>query len=352
MAPTALADRLAATTLQLIDIRSESRSEHELAELVAETVPLPLTHRHECTLLFETARTDAPLILFAGHLDTVPENGNLPGRIENGVVHGLGASDMKSGLAVMIELARWIAETGPRLAADVGLLFFPREELAIEESALPAVLAAGLVDDASLVVVLEPTDNTLQVGCLGSMTAELVLEGRSVHAARPWLGENAIALAVEALAPVVRLAPEDVEIEGLVFREVVSVTGIEGGLAANVIPDRVRCLLNYRYAPNRTPIEAVERLHELVGRPVRILANSPAARVVGDTPLFRRLREVGEFEVEPKQAWTPVAEFSAHGLDAVNLGPGATRYAHTVDEQVEIAALERTFGALQRFVTA
>ena len=352
MAPTALADVLAATTLQLVDVRSESRSEHELAELVAATVTLPLTHRDECTLLFETERTGAPLVVLAGHLDTVPENGNLPGRIENGAVHGLGATDMKSGLAVMIELARWIAEARPSLAVDVGFLFFPREELAAEESALPAVLAAGLVDDASLVIMLEPTDNTLQVGCLGSMTAELVLEGRSAHSARPWLGENAIALAVEALAPVVRLAPEDVEIEGLVFREVVSVTGIEGGLATNVIPDRVLCLINYRYAPDRTPQEAVERLQELVGRPLRILTNSPPARVVGDTPLFRRLREAGEFEVEPKQAWTPVAEFSAHGLDAVNLGPGATRYAHTVDEQVEIAALERTFGALQTFVTA
>lgn len=352
MASTVLADRLATTTLQLVDVRSESRNEHELAELVADTVSLPLTHRDGCTLLFETERTVAPLVVLAGHLDTVPANGNFPGRIEDGAVHGLGASDMKSGLAVMIELARWIAENRPALTADVGFLFFPREELAAEESALPNVLAAGLVDDASLVIMLEPTDNTLQVGCLGSMAAELVLEGRSAHSARPWLGENAIALAVEALTPVVRLAPEDVEIEGLVFREVVSVTGIEGGLATNVIPDRVLCLINYRYAPNRTPHQAEERLEELVGRPLRILTNSPPARVVGDTPLFRRLRDAGEFEVEPKQAWTPVAEFSAHGLDAVNLGPGATRYAHTVEEQVEIAALERTFGALQSFVSA
>ena len=41
---------------------------------------------------------------------------------------------------------------------------------------------------------------------------------------------------------------------------------------------------------------------------------------------------------------------ASRGLDAVNLGPGATRYAHRRDEQVEIAALERTYGALQRFL--
>jgi succinyl-diaminopimelate desuccinylase len=64
------------------------------------------------------------------------------------------------------------------------------------------------------------------------------------------------------------------------------------------------------------------------------------------------LREVGDFALEPKQAWTPVAEFSAQGLDAVNLGPGATRYAHAQDERVEIAALNRTYQALLRFASA
>jgi succinyl-diaminopimelate desuccinylase len=200
--------------------------------------------------------------------------------------------------------------------------------------------------------MLEPTDNTIQSGCLGNLTAELVVEGRSAHSARPWLGENAIERAVEALAPIVGLAPVDVDIEGLVFREVVSVTGIEGGLAANVIPDKVTCTINYRFAPHRTPAEAEARLLELVGRPLRILGSSPPAQVVTDTPLVRRLREAGGFTLEPKQAWTPVAEFSSHGLDAVNLGPGATRYAHTRDEQVAVAELVRTFRALQAFVSA
>ncbi len=345
-----LAERLAATTLALVDTPSESRKEQAIAELVAASVPLAVAHRNEATLLFAGPRTGRPLVVLAGHLDTVPENGNMPGRIQHGVVHGLGASDMKGGLAVMIELTRWVADAGADLAVDLAFLFFPREELPAGESALPDVLATGRLDDAALIIMLEPTDNTIQSGCLGNLNAELVFEGQSAHSARPWLGENAIALAVEALAPVVRLPPRDVEIEGLLFREVLSVTEIAAGIATNVIPDRARCTINFRCAPDRTEEDARARLEELLGRPFDVRGNSPPARVVTDTPLLRRLREAGGFALEPKQAWTPVAEFSAHGLDAVNLGPGATRYAHTRDEQVAAAELERTFRALQRFV--
>ena len=90
---------------------------------------------------------------------------------------------------------------------------------------------------------------------------------------------------------------------------------------------------------------------ELVGREVEILANSPPAHVaLGIRRVVEALRRAGGFEVQPKQAWTNVADFAARGLDAVNLGPGATRYAHAVDERVEIGELERTYAALQRFL--
>ena len=91
-------------------------------------------------------------------------------------------------------------------------------------------------------------------------------------------------------------------------------------------------------------------MRELVGRDVEILANSPPAHVARGSSAVEALRAAGGFEVQPKQAWTNVADFAARGLDAVNLGPGATRYAHAVDERVEIAELERTYEALQRFL--
>jgi succinyl-diaminopimelate desuccinylase len=201
---------------------------------------------------------------------------------------------------------------------------------------------------------MEPTDNTIQAGCLGHLTAEIAFAGESAHSARPWQGRNAIEVAVRGLQPVLAEGPREVLVGGLPFVEVLSVTEIQGGIAGNVIPDRVTATLSYRYAPDRDPADAEARLRGLLDGHAEIerLGNSPPARVVTDTPLVRRLREAGDFELEPKQAWTPVAEFTAQGLDAVNCGPGATALAHKPDERVEIAALERGYEALRRFLAA
>lgn len=339
---------LARRTLELVDIPSPSREEGAVYDYVRAHVELPLVHDDGESLLY-AKRSGKPLVLLAGHTDTVPAQGNIPGRIEAGAVHGLGATDMKGGLAVMIELARWAADAD--LACDLGLLFFPREEVGPDENPLTALFAAApLIEAAALVICLEPTDNTIQLGCLGNLNARVVFEGRAAHSARPWLGVNAVSLALDGLREVLELEPRDVEVGGLVFREVLSVTQIHGGTAPNVIPARVECTLNFRYAPDRTPAEAEERVRELIGREVEILQNSPAAHVALESTLVERLRRIGPFAVEPKQAWTNVADFAARGLDAVNFGPGATRYAHAADEQVEIAELERTYAALQQFL--
>jgi succinyl-diaminopimelate desuccinylase len=340
------AEGLAQRTLELVDIPSESRDEAAIVAYVRAAVPLPALYAGDDVVFFGR-RTGRPLVVLAGHLDTVPAQDNLPGRLSDGVVHGLGASDMKGGLAVMIELARSLDET----ELDFAYLFFVREELAAGESPLPAFFAAcPEVHEAELVVMLEPTDNEIHAGCLGNLTARLAFTGVSAHSARPWTGDNAIHRAVRALGGVALLEPEDVEVDGLVFREVVTVVGIEGGIAPNVVPAHAAADLNYRYAPDRTPEDAERRLRELVpDATIESLANSPPAHVVVDTPLARRLRQAGDFAIQAKQAWTPVAEFAAQGLDAVNLGPGATRYAHRRDEQVEIAQLVRTYEALWRF---
>ena len=284
----------------------------------------------------------APVVL-AGHLDTVPAQENLPGRLDNGAVHGLGTSDMKGGVAVMLELAR--------AGAPARYVFFTREEVPLAESPLPAAFASGAVADVELAVVLEPTDAILHAGCLGNLQAEIVFEGESAHSARPWTGRNAIHALVEGLAPLARLEPLEVERDGLVYREVVSAVRVEGGIAANVVPARASAELNFRFAPGRSPEEAEARLRELLPEgELHVLHNSPSAPPALTNPRVERLRELVA-EVAPKQAWTPVAQFAEQGIDAINYGPGATAYAHRQDEQIPIANLHAVYDTLARFLT-
>ena len=284
---------------------------------------------------------DGPVVL-AGHLDTIPAQGNIPGRIEDGSVHGLGASDMKAGVAVMIELAR--------AGVPGRYLFFTREEVPVTESPLPGLFESGLVADAGLAVVLEPTDCILHAGCLGNIQARVTFRGESAHSARPWTGVNAIHELVRGLQGLAGREPFDVELDGLTYREVVSAVRVEGGIAANVVPASASVELNYRYAPSRTREDAERQLRSLV--PVgelEILSNSPSAPPALTNPLVARLRELVP-SVAPKQAWTPVAQFAEQGIDAINYGPGLTRYAHRQDEQVPVENLDRAFETLRAFL--
>jgi succinyl-diaminopimelate desuccinylase len=330
---------LAGRTLQLVDVPSESRSEAALVSLVRNLVPGEALYDDGEVLLY--GLPGAPVVL-AGHLDTVPAQGNIPGRVANGAVHGLGASDMKAGVAVMIELAR--------AGVPARYLFFTREEVPVAESPLPALFASGALGDAQLAVVLEPTDCILHAGCLGNIQARVTFRGESAHSARPWTGVNAIHELVSGLGSLVALEPLDVELDGLVFREVVSAVRVGGGIATNVIPAEAHVELNFRYAPGRTRADAEARLRTLVeSGELEVLSNSPSAPPSLTNPLLGRLRELVP-DVASKQAWTPVAQFAEQGIDAVNYGPGATAFAHRRDEQVPVANLERCFENLRTFL--
>src|SRR6185437_12470655 len=280
MTPAMPASDLAARTLELIDIPSESRHESGAMELVRSLLPgEPLYDDGEAIVWGD----DAAPVALAGHVDTIPAQANLPGRVADGAVHGLGASDMKGGVAVMLELAR--------ASAAARYVFFTREEVALEESPLPAAFASGVLAGTELAVVLEPTDAILHAGCLGNLQARVEFHGESAHSARPWTGRNAIHALLDALAPLARLEPLDGELDGLVFREVLSAVRVEGGIAQNVVPAIAAAELNFRFAPGRSRDEAEARLRELVpAGELEILYNSPSALPALSNPRVQRLR--------------------------------------------------------------
>jgi succinyl-diaminopimelate desuccinylase len=325
---------VAQTALRLVDTPSESRHEQAAVELIRELIPAAPVYDDGEVLLYG----DGPVAL-AGHLDTIPAQGNIPGRIVDGAVHGLGASDMKGGVAVMVELAR--------AAVPGRYLFFTREEVPVDESPLPALFATGLLAGVELAVVLEPTDCILHAGCLGNIQARVTFHGESAHSARPWTGLNAIHELVRGLQALVELEPRDVELDGLVYREVVSAVRVEGGIASNVVPAAASVELNFRYMGDG----AEDRLRALVPQgELEVLSNSPSAPPALGNPRVARLRQLVP-DVAPKQAWTPVAQFAEQGIDAINYGPGLTRYAHRVDEQIPIENLNVAYETLRTFLS-
>lgn len=297
-----------------------------------------------------------PTVLLVGHLDVVPPTPvDLDFRRADGLVHGRGASDMKSGLAVGMDCFE-----DPELRAgayNLLLVAYAGEEGSHAGNELGPLLAeVPELSQAALAVVLEPTDLTVQLGCMGAMHAEVTFTGRAAHSARPWQGENALTKAGAFLTELHGREPEDVTLDGLVFREVVTATRAwtePVREARNVVPDRFTVNCNYRFAPDKSVEEAEQWLRTLVGEraEVAIVDAAPAGIPHRADPLVTAFIESVGGVVAPKQAWTDVARFTAVGVPALNYGPGLTAQAHQAGEHVPEENLGLARQALARFLS-
>ncbi len=291
-------------------------------------------------------------IVLGGHLDTVPANGNAEPRREGDTLHGLGSADMKSGLAAMLRLADQTA-SGARPRFDVTLVWYEAEEVADEHNGLRHLFAAApeLVA-GDFAILLEPTGGWAEAGCQGSLSVEAVFRGARAHTAWPWMGTNAVHKAAPVLARVAAHTPESPIVDGLEFREALQVVRVEAGVANNVVPDECRVVVNRRVAPNRTLDEAEAQLRTLLdgADEVRVLnASAPAAPNLSN-PIVAEFVGTLDLAVRPKLGWTDVARFTAHGIPAVNFGPGDPALAHTAGERVERADVEGCHAVLAHFL--
>jgi succinyl-diaminopimelate desuccinylase len=290
-----------------------------------------------------------PRVVLAGHLDTVPEpEGGIEVRVEGDRVFGRGASDMKSGDAVMLALLENIAGEG---RFEPVFIFYEREEGPYAENGLEAVFAASpWVLDAQLALVPEPTAAALEVGCVGTTHVEVTFSGTSAHAARPWQGENALTRAGEFLATLHDRPATETVVEGLTFYEVLTPTIASGGHATNVVPDSFKINVNHRFAPGKDLDDVKHLFDELLkgSATYEIVDFAPSGPVNLENPLLQELIETG-LEVRPKQAWTDVARFSERGVAAANFGPGLPSQAHKETEHAELPLLEECYAHLVSF---
>ena len=345
-----LREVLAELTCELCEVRSPVGEEGPLAEQLARR---PGAERIGNSVVLGRVTGMRPAVALFGHIDTVPvQDGDFPARRTGGRVHGRGASDMKGAIALMLTL--WERLDRVRLPVELACVLYDREEGPYEQSGLgPLLEAREDLRGAALALCLEPTDLALQVGCCGSLHATLAFLGRSAHSARPWQGKNAVHEAGALLEHLKELAPREVSFGELTYREVMSVTRIEGFTGRNVVPARCELNLNFRFAPGRSVDDAeaeVRALAQRFGADCTVTDRAPAGPVVLDNPLVRKLRELTGVPVEAKQAWTDVARLGLSGIPAANFGPGEQAQAHHKGESCSEEALERAHLLLERFL--
>ena len=339
---------LLALTAELVDIPSVSHDERAITDRLEELLrPVPWldVHRVGDNLV---ARTEGggPRLLLAGHTDTVPPNGNEGARIEGDMLWGLGSADMKSGVAVLAELAR----TVERPALAVTYVFYECEEVAARYNGIERLFRERpdlLEGDAA--ILAEPTAALVEAGCQGTMRLVATFTGERAHTARAWMGRNAIHGLAPVLQRIASYVPREVEIDGCRFKEGVQAVIVEGGVAHNVVPDRAVLTVNHRFAPDRTPAEAEAFARGLLAEADEIEVTDMAVAALPSLnhPFLASLVERVGRPPNGKLGWTDVARFAARGIPATNFGPGDPRVAHHKDEHVERGEIEQAFAILR-----
>ena len=344
-------------TRQLCDIESVSGDETPLADSI-ELALKPHGHlelfRDGDTIVARTNLGRDRRVVIAGHIDTVPVNGNLPTELRpspdsgSDELWGRGTVDMKAGVAVQLKLAAELVAP----SNDVTWIWYDHEEVDSSLNGLGRLARARpdlLAGDFA--ILGEPSNAVIEGGCNGTLRVDVRATGKRAHAARAWVGHNAIHDLAPVLGILASYQPREVEVDGLVYREGLNAVTISGGVATNVIPDEATVHVNYRFAPNRSGDEAIAYLRELFdGFEVVVVDVAEGARPGLDAPLAREFIEAVGGEPQPKYGWTDVARFSALGIPAVNFGPGDPILAHADDERVPVSQIVACEVALRNWL--
>ncbi|GAA1751722.1 succinyl-diaminopimelate desuccinylase [Aeromicrobium alkaliterrae] len=340
-------------TAALVDLPSESLHEQQIAddvEAALRALPHLSVVRDGHSIVARTDLGHADRVVIAGHLDTVPVNGNLPSRLDGDVLHGLGTCDMKGGVAVALKLAASV----PEPTRDVTYVFYEAEEIAAVHNGLgrlarehPEWLAGDFA------ILMEPSRAGVEAGCQGTMRVDISTRGERAHTARAWMGSNAIHALSPVLATLDAYVSREVEIDGLTYREGLNAVAISGGVSGNVVPDAATLTVNFRFAPDRSEEQALAFLHEtFAGFDLVVTDSAPGAMPGLSRPAAAAFVEAVGAEVGPKFGWTDVAKFTLLGVPAVNYGPGDPIFAHKADEQVPVADLRSVEDRLRTWLTS
>jgi succinyl-diaminopimelate desuccinylase len=340
-------------TTALVAIPSVSHHEGPMADAVEAALdlcPWLTVERVGDNVVARTGLGRPSRVILAGHLDTVPPvGGNEEPRLEDDVLHGVGAVDMKGGLAVFLHVAGGL----PEPPVDLTLCFYVCEEVEQRHNGLRRLWAERPdLLEGDVAILGEPTGGVVEAGCQGVLRGRLEMQGRRAHTARPAEGRNAIHRLGPVLEELARYPGRRVVLDGCEYVEQLQAVEVSGGVAANVVPDQASLLVNHRFAPDRTVEEAEASVRALLA-PHRdefdrwtVEESAPSAPPGLDHPVLAALVAATGAPARAKQGWTDVASFWAHGIPAANFGPGDPLMAHTPHERVSAAEVEGAVAVL------
>jgi succinyl-diaminopimelate desuccinylase len=341
----------AALTADLVDIASVSGDEVRIADAIEAALRAEQRYQVERVGNAVMARTDLGLptrVLLAGHIDTVPIADNVPSRKDGDTLHGCGTTDMKSGDAMLLHLAATLEKPG----RDLTFVFYDCEEIEYERNGLTRIQAEypeWLAAD--LAILAEPTNGQVEAGCQGTAAVALTVRGRRSHSARSWLGDNAIHKSAGVLDRLAGFDARIVDIDGCEYHEGLNAVSIEGGVASNVIPDECTIRVNFRFAPDRSPAQAVAVLEELFPDIEMTVLDVAAGALPGlSAPAAAEFVAAAGGQAKAKFGWTDVSRFAALGIPAVNYGPGDPSLAHTREEWVSMSQIRDMTEVLRSFL--
>jgi succinyl-diaminopimelate desuccinylase len=340
---------LLALAVDLIDIRSVSHEESALADHVESLLRAAgrlTVDRVGDNVVARTTLGRRRRLLLGGHLDTVPPFGDDGHRLDGDTLWGLGAVDMKGGLAVLLDLAGRVGEA----EVDTTFVFYTCEEVERRFNGLAHLVAErpDLVQ-ADAAVLAEPTGGRVEAGCQGTLRLEVTVAGKRAHTARPWAGVNAVHRLAPVLGVLERYTPRRVVLDGCEYMEQLQAVAVRGGVASNVVPDEATVTVNLRFAPDRDPEEAAAEARRLLagavdeeaGDRITVVEAVAGAPPALDHPVLEALVGATGEAPKAKLGWTDVATLAATGVAATNFGPGDPLLAHTADEHVSRAELDR-----------
>ena len=299
-------------------------------------------------------------ILLAPHMDTVGADGTkfIPQR-KNGRLYGRGACDTKGSVAAMLAAVCELAKSKVRpLTTEIIFVGLIDEEHM--QAGSRAFAASGF--KADLAIVGEPTQLQVVTAHKGSLWLNLATRGRSAHGATPHLGINAVhsmsrvldALENEYGATLKKRKHK------LLGRATVNVGKISGGSQPNIVPDECRIEIDRRTLPGETEKSVLREIASLLetndlSANVSSAKLAPALALETDfrLPLVQRLmRSVKQVRPVGVDYFCDAAVLSAAGIPSVVFGPGNIAQAHTTDEWISLAELERAKDLLVRFFTS